>query len=118
MGTTFPIQNAEFQSDRDIVKHILDTSILTMEIADPTVVWFSERLDWVVDRLMEQNITVRRYAKWIPLGQRTYGGGRQYTHYCSLCSQHGYSDMHFCSGCGADMSFEREAPEKELYMEL
>lgn len=89
--------------DREQIRHILDTAILTMEIADPTVVWFSERLDWVVDRLMEQDVTVRKYATWIPLGQRTYGGGRQYTHYCSVCGEHGYNDKQFCSGCGAKM---------------
>ena len=47
---------------------------------------------------------VRENGEWIPLGQRTYGGGRCYTHYCNRCRQHGYDDYVLCPNCGADMT--------------
>ena len=46
---------------------------------------------------------VREKGEWVPLGQRTYGGGRSYTHYCNRCGQHGYDDYVLCPNCGADM---------------
>ena len=46
---------------------------------------------------------VREKGEWVPLGQRTYGGGRSYTHYCNLCGQHGYDDYVLCPNCGAKM---------------
>ena len=45
----------------------------------------------------------REKGEWVPLGQRTYGGGRSYTHYCNRCGQHGYDDYVLCHNCGADM---------------
>lgn len=45
----------------------------------------------------------REKGEWVPLGQRTYGGGRSYTHYCNRCGQHGYDDYVLCPNCGADM---------------
>lgn len=50
------------------------------------------------------------HGEWIVLGQRTYGsgGGRNYTHYCSECGQHGFEDYKLCPNCGADMR-ERKA---------
>ena len=45
----------------------------------------------------------RENGEWIPLGQRTYGGGRCYTHYCNRCGQHGYDDYVLCPNCGAKM---------------
>ena len=49
------------------------------------------------------------HGEWILLGQRVYGsgGGRNYTHYCSGCGQHGFEDYKLCPNCGADMR-ERE----------
>ena len=47
---------------------------------------------------------VREKGEWVPLGQRTYGGGSSYTHYCNLCGQHGYDDYVLCPNCGADMT--------------
>lgn len=47
---------------------------------------------------------MREKGEWIPLGQRTYGGGRSYTHYCNRCGQHGYDDYVLCPNCGADMT--------------
>lgn len=44
-----------------------------------------------------------KYGHWVPLGQRTYGGGRNYTHYCSECGRHGHGDNKFCPDCGAKM---------------
>ena len=44
-----------------------------------------------------------RHGEWVPLGQRTYGGGRSYTHYCNRCGQHGYDDYVLCPSCGAKM---------------
>lgn len=44
-----------------------------------------------------------RHGKWIVLGQRTYGSGRCYTHYCSECGQHGFDDYKGCPGCFAKM---------------
>ncbi len=104
--------------DKEQLTEILDASILRMEIADPSVIWFSERLEWVVNQLLQKGVTFKRYGAWKPLGQLTYGCGRSYTHYCSLCGAHGYDDMHFCHGCGADMGFEREEPIKEMVPEL
>ena len=49
-----------------------------------------------------------RHGKWVPLGQRTYGGGRSYTHYCNRCGQHGYDDYVLCPNCGADMRGRRD----------
>lgn len=46
---------------------------------------------------------LRPKGRWIPLGQRTYGGGRSYTHYCSECGKHGFEDYTLCPNCGADM---------------
>ena len=103
---------------REVIREVLDKSIYRMEITDPTVVWFSERLDWVVDRLIESGVTVKKYGAWKPLGHVAYEDGRRYTHYCSLCLTRGYDDMHFCSGCGADMGFEIEEPIKEILPEL
>lgn len=47
------------------------------------------------------DVTPVRRGKWIALGQRTYGGGRSYTHYCSECGQHGFDDFKRCPNCGA-----------------
>ena len=47
---------------------------------------------------------VREKGEWVPLGQRTYGGGSSYTHYCNLCGQHGYDDYVLCPNRGADMT--------------
>lgn len=44
-----------------------------------------------------------KHGYWKVLGQRTYGGGKQYTHYCSECGQHGYDDYKICPDCGAKM---------------
>lgn len=44
-----------------------------------------------------------RHGKWIVLKQRTYGGGRSYTHYCSECGQHGFDDYKGCPGCLSKM---------------
>lgn len=49
-----------------------------------------------------------RYGKWVKLGQQTYGGGRNYTHYCSECGKHGFDDYERCHGCGARMDGESE----------
>ena len=46
---------------------------------------------------------VREKGEWVLLGQRTYGGGRCYTHYCNRCGQHGYDDYVLCPNCGAKM---------------
>lgn len=46
------------------------------------------------------------HAHWIILGQRTYGGGRCYTHYCSRCGKHGFGDDERCPECGAYMDEE------------
>jgi hypothetical protein len=46
------------------------------------------------------------YGRWIILGQRIYGGGRCYTHYCSKCGQHGFNDYKICPNCGARMDGE------------
>lgn len=43
------------------------------------------------------------HGRWIVLGQRTYGGGRCYTHYCSECGQHGFDDYKACPNCFAKM---------------
>ena len=46
---------------------------------------------------------LKKRAHWKPLGQRTYGGGRCYTHYCSACGQHGYGEERYCPDCGSKM---------------
>lgn len=38
--------------------------------------------------------------RWQVRSQRTYGGGRCYTHYCPVCGQHGYDDYRLCPKCG------------------
>lgn len=48
------------------------------------------------------------HGEWIVLGQRTYGSGRSYTHYCTKCGQHGYDDYKLCPNCGADMRERKE----------
>ena len=45
-------------------------------------------------------------GEWVPLGQRTYGGGRSYTHYCSQCGQHGYDNYTLCPSCGERLRME------------
>lgn len=47
-------------------------------------------------------------AHWVILGQRVYGSGsgRNYTHYCSRCGNHGYDDDKWCSRCRAYMDLE------------
>ena len=55
------------------------------------------------DHLIANGVVVREKGEWVPLGQRTYGGGRSYTHYCRQCGQHGYDDYTLCPNCGADM---------------
>ena len=37
---------------------ILDESIFRMEISDPTIVWFSERLEWLVQRLLDSGVVI------------------------------------------------------------
>ena len=48
------------------------------------------------------------HGKWLVLGQRTYGGGRCYTHYCSECGRHGFDDYERCPNCGAKMDGGKE----------
>lgn len=49
-----------------------------------------------------------KHGRWIILGQRTYGSGsgRNYTHYCSECGQHGFDDYKLCHNCGCRMDLE------------
>lgn len=44
-----------------------------------------------------------RHGRWVKLGQRTHGGERNYTHYCSKCGQNGFDDYARCPNCGAKM---------------
>ena len=64
----------------------------------------------LVERILNAQPTIEaepvRYGKWVKLGQRTYGGGRNYTHYCSECGKHGFDDYERCHGCGARMDGE------------
>lgn len=53
--------------------------------------------------LIANGVTVQKHGRWIVLGQRTYGSGRSYTHYCSECGQHGFDDYKRCPNCGAKM---------------
>ena len=57
----------------------------------------------LADYIIANGVVVREKGEWVPLGQRTYGGGRCYTHYCRQCGQHGYDDYALCPNCGADM---------------
>jgi hypothetical protein len=57
----------------------------------------------VADHLIANGVTMQKHGHWKILGQRTYGGGRCYTHYCSECGQHGFDDYKFCPNCIAKM---------------
>ena len=66
-----------------------------------------KRLDFpeAAGYLLANGVVVREKGEWMPLGQRTSGsgGGRNYTHYCKQCGQHGFEDYVICPNCGADM---------------
>ena len=57
--------------------------------------------------LVANGVTVQKCGHWIVLGVRLYGGGKQYTHYCSECGQHGYDEYNCCPNCGAQMEARR-----------
>lgn len=57
----------------------------------------------LADHLIANGVTMQKHGRWKILGQRTYGGGRCYTHYCSECGQHGFDDYKFCPNCIAKM---------------
>lgn len=64
----------------------------------------------VVRRVLIQTPSVnpeslRLKGRWVVFGQRIYGSGsgRNYTHYCSECGQHGFDDYVFCPNCGVKM---------------
>lgn len=59
----------------------------------------------VIDKAVKtkDDIAVVTHGRWVALGQRTYGGGKSYTHYCSECGQHGFDDYKRCPNCGAKM---------------
>jgi len=50
-----------------------------------------------------QNAGDKPTLHWQMRGQRTYGGGRCYTHYCPVCGQHGYDDYRLCPSCGTPL---------------
>ena len=105
--------------DKENLMQILDKSILTMEIADPTVVWFSERLEWLVNRLLDNGVIMPGSAEWVEYKPAEgWRHDRRYTHYCSKCRQGGFADFPRCPKCASDMGFERKAPilEKEMSM--
>lgn len=60
-------------------------------------------------RLIENAPTIdpenlRPHGKWILIMQKVHSGrGRNYTHYCSNCGQHGYDDYKSCPHCDAKM---------------
>ena len=56
--------------------------------------------------LLAINALKRNCGHWVDLGIRLYGGGKQYTHYCSECGQHGYDEYKMCPNCGAQMICE------------
>lgn len=106
------------QSKENLTK-ILDESIMTMEIADPTVVWFSERLEWLVDRLLANGVIMPGYAEWVPFGDyKPDKHGNRYTHYCSKCGQFGFEDFPRCPKCASDMGRIIEPPVLEKVMDL
>ena len=79
----------------------------------------SERIEKTADYLISHGVTLAtdnnvggkeaepvKHGRWLVLGQRTYGSGRNYTHYCSICGQHGFDDYEFCPNCGCKMDLE------------
>lgn len=72
--------------------------------SDEACIAFLEQM--AADHLIANGVTVQKQGQWIVLGQRTYGSGRSYTHYCSECGQHGFDDYKRCPNCGAIMDLE------------
>lgn len=64
-----------------------------------------ERMDALLKN--DENNEIRR-GHWNLLGQRVYGGGRGYTHWCSCCGHHGFPDYYWCPCCGAEMEADDE----------
>ena len=105
--------------DKENLMKVLDESILTMEIVDPTVVWFSERLEWLADKLLNKGVIMPCSAEWLPYKPAEgWRHDRRYTHYCSKCGQGGFGDFPRCPKCASNMGFEKEEPilEKEMSM--
>ena len=106
-------------NDKETLTKILDESIFRVEITDPTVVWFSERLEWLVNRLLDAGVIIPGSAEWVPLGgyERDEQGHR-FTHYCSKCGQLGFSNFPRCPKCASDMGAIIEPPilEKEMIL--
>lgn len=106
-------------NDKENLTKILDESIFRMEITDPSIVWFSERLEWLVDRLLAAGVIMPGSAEWVPLGDyKSDSHGHRFTHYCSKCGQYGFSDFLRCPKCASDMGRIIEPPilEKEMIL--
>ena len=98
---------------------ILDESIFRMEITDPTIVWFSERLEWLVNRLMTEGVVIPGEAEWLPHGDsKGWKDGYRYTHYCSHCGQYGFKSFEHCPHCLSRMGIAKEEPILEKEMSL
>ena len=95
-------------SDKKELVNLLDRLICTVELNGDGPVWTSEKINHIADMLLDGGFAMKQQHMWKPLGQRVYGGGRSYTHYCSGCGKHGYADDEFCPGCGAIMKKEEE----------
>jgi hypothetical protein len=90
--------------DKNEIVALLERLICTVDLNGcHDVVWTSEKINIIADKLLEGGFVKKTECTWKPLGQRVYGGGRSYTHYCSGCGKHGYDDDDFCPGCGAIM---------------
>lgn len=96
---------------KEKLTQILDESIFRMEISDPTIVWFSERLEWLVQRLLDSGVVIPDEAEWLPHGDSDgWKDGHRYTHYCSHCGQYGFKSFAHCPSCLSRMGTTKEKP--------
>ena len=74
--------------DKNEIVAMLEKLICTLELhGNYDVVWTSEKINLIADKLLEGGFVKKTECIWKPLGQRVYGGGRSYTHYCSGCGK-------------------------------
>lgn len=64
----------------------------------------ADAINEVLPTVANLTVNTEQPQKWQVIGQRIYGSGRCYTHYCPVCMQHGYDDYLFCPSCGTPLS--------------